>query len=42
MRRAMGAAARQRVATGFTWDDYGDKMLQQYRRILRLKGKVCE
>ena len=32
--RSMGEAARQRVQTGFTWADYGDKMMAHYRRIL--------
>jgi glycosyltransferase involved in cell wall biosynthesis len=32
--RRMGEAARERVRTGFTWADYGDKMMACYRRIL--------
>jgi glycosyltransferase involved in cell wall biosynthesis len=32
--RRMGEAARERVRTGFTWADYGDKMMDCYRRIL--------
>jgi glycosyltransferase involved in cell wall biosynthesis len=31
--RAMGHAARQRVQQGFTWDDYGKRMLAEYQRI---------
>ncbi|MGB8990656.1 MAG: glycosyltransferase family 4 protein [Desulfobaccales bacterium] len=33
-RRRMGEAARERVRTGFTWADYGDKMIQAYHHIL--------
>jgi hypothetical protein len=29
----MGKAARQKVQHGFTWDDYGDRMLAEYQRI---------
>lgn len=32
--RAMGESARQRVAGGFSWADYGDRMHEHYRRIL--------
>lgn len=32
--RAMGQSAKQRVASGFTWDDYGKKMIAAYERIL--------
>ena len=32
--RRMGEAARERVRTGYTWADYGDKMMACYRRIL--------
>ncbi len=32
--RRMGEAARERVRTGFTWADHGDKMMACYRRIL--------
>lgn len=31
---SMGAAARERVQTGFTWADYGDKVIAGYRRVL--------
>lgn len=31
----MGESARQRVSTGFTWDDYGTRMITAYERILR-------
>lgn len=32
--RMMGESARQRVAGGFTWTDYGERMYEHYRRIL--------
>ncbi|MCX5892042.1 MAG: glycosyltransferase family 4 protein [Deltaproteobacteria bacterium] len=32
--RSMGEAARERVQTGFTWADYGDKIIAGYRRVL--------
>jgi glycosyltransferase involved in cell wall biosynthesis len=34
-RRRMGEAARQRVQTGFSWADYGNRMMAEYQRILR-------
>jgi glycosyltransferase involved in cell wall biosynthesis len=34
IRQAMGAAARERVQTGFTWTDYGDLIMEHYRRVL--------
>ncbi len=34
MRVRMGESARQRVSTGFTWDDYGGRMIAAYERIL--------
>lgn len=33
--REMGQAARLRVETGLTWDDYGRRVCQTYSRILR-------
>lgn len=30
----MGQSAKQRVASGFTWDDYGIKMVDAYKHIL--------
>jgi glycosyltransferase involved in cell wall biosynthesis len=33
----MGSAAQQRVKSGFTWTEYGDKMVAQYERILEGK-----
>jgi hypothetical protein len=33
-RRAMGASARERVKQGFTWKDYGERMIAHYHRIL--------
>jgi glycosyltransferase involved in cell wall biosynthesis len=34
----MGSAAQQRVKSGFTWTENGDKMVAQYERILGGKG----
>jgi glycosyltransferase involved in cell wall biosynthesis len=34
MRAQMGESARRRVSTGFTWDDYGGRMIAAYERIL--------
>jgi glycosyltransferase involved in cell wall biosynthesis len=33
-RRAMGASALNRVKHGFTWKDYGDRMVKHYQKIL--------
>jgi glycosyltransferase involved in cell wall biosynthesis len=33
-RRAMGRAARIRVSEGFTWSDYGDRVVAAYQRLL--------
>ncbi|MEJ2672734.1 MAG: glycosyltransferase [Deltaproteobacteria bacterium] len=33
-RQAMGAAARARVRQGFTWQDYGERMIKHYQKIL--------
>ena len=30
----MGKSARQKVQSGFTWDDYGNRMIVHYRNIL--------
>lgn len=30
----MGEQARERAVSGFSWDDYGQRMLEHYRRIL--------
>ncbi len=32
--REMGKSARERVQSGFTWDDYGERMVQAYKRVL--------
>lgn len=37
--RIMGDSARLRVAKGFTWDDYGDKIAHIYEDILKSTGK---
>jgi glycosyltransferase involved in cell wall biosynthesis len=31
---AMGESARKRVQTGFTWSDYGEKMIAAYHKLL--------
>lgn len=36
--RAMGISAKERVSQGFSWDDYGNKMIAEYKRILNLKN----
>jgi glycosyltransferase involved in cell wall biosynthesis len=33
----MGRAARERVSSGFTWEDYGDRILSAYHLIIRRK-----
>jgi glycosyltransferase involved in cell wall biosynthesis len=37
---AMGESARKRVQTGFTWSDYGEKMIAAYRKLLNQQGRV--
>jgi len=37
-RRKMGESAQQRVNQGFTWDDYGDKIIKLYADILNRKN----
>jgi glycosyltransferase involved in cell wall biosynthesis len=32
--REMGQAAKNKVSSGFTWDDYGYKIIEKYKRIL--------
>lgn len=32
----MGQSAKERVSSGFTWDDYGDKMISAYKKILNI------
>ncbi len=32
--KKMGQSAKQRVVSGFTWDDYGEKMIEEYEKIL--------
>jgi glycosyltransferase involved in cell wall biosynthesis len=34
LRRAMGRAARARVRDGFTWDEYGERVVAAYRGVL--------
>ena len=33
-RREMGESARLRVQSGFSWDNYGAKMIGEYRKVL--------
>ncbi len=33
----MGQLAKERVSKGFTWDDYGDRMIAKFRDILNEK-----
>ncbi len=40
IRAAMGQSAKQRVASGFTWDDYGRKTMKEYARLLSHKSNV--
>jgi glycosyltransferase involved in cell wall biosynthesis len=34
-REKMSHAAKKRVEKGYTWDDYGDRMIKEYNRILK-------
>jgi hypothetical protein len=34
----MGQSAKERVSSGFTWDDYGRKMISAYEKILAKKN----
>jgi glycosyltransferase involved in cell wall biosynthesis len=36
IRLKMGQSAKERVASGFTWDDYGDKTVEAYKKILKI------
>jgi len=36
--RKMGESAKERVSRGFTWDDYGDKIIKLYADILNRKN----
>ncbi len=33
--RQMGQSAKERISEGFTWDDYGNKMIKAYENILK-------
>lgn len=35
----MGRSAKEHISAGFTWDDYGNKMVALYERILKEKNK---
>ena len=36
----MGRSAKERISSGFTWDDYGERMVAEYKRVLKEKGKI--
>jgi glycosyltransferase involved in cell wall biosynthesis len=38
VRSKMGELAKQRVSSSFTWDNYGDKMIEMYKKILKDKN----
>jgi len=38
--KAMGNSGQQRVQSGFTWGDYGDRMIAEYQRILKSGEKT--
>ncbi len=35
--RAMGKSAKEHVSSGFTWDNYGERVIKAYENILRCK-----
>ncbi len=37
--RQMGQSAKKRVSSGFTWDDYGEKIIKEYERILKVNNE---
>lgn len=37
IRKAMGKSAKERVSQGFTWDDYGRRMIKEYERIYKVR-----
>lgn len=37
--RVMGESARRRVQAGFSWSDYGNKMIAAYQKILSSSGR---
>ena len=38
-REAMGASAKERVKTGFTWHDYGEKIIGAYLKIIHTRNQ---
>lgn len=38
--KQMGQSAKERVSSGFTWDDYGRKIVGEYERVLKEKKYV--
>ena len=37
--KAMGQSAKERVSKGFSWDDYRERMVKEYERILEYKSQ---
>ncbi len=35
--KTMGSSAKERVASGFTWEDYGNRIVEKYEECLRKK-----
>lgn len=35
--KQMGQSAKERVSAGFTWDDYGDRIVAEYKRVLNIR-----
>ena len=31
--KEMGEQARKRILSGFTWDNYGDRIISEYKRV---------
>jgi glycosyltransferase involved in cell wall biosynthesis len=40
LRKAMGNSARARVSSTFTWDHYGERMIESYFKLLESAGKA--
>lgn len=38
--KEMGLAARKRIVEGFTWDDYGERMVKEYERAVGARGGI--
>lgn len=37
--RQIGQSAKERVSSGFSWDDYGEKIVREYKSILKEKNE---